>query len=204
MTQARRFAAFFFGAAVVPSVAGATDRILRAELDLAAPPTAAFEAWATQAGVTTFFAPAARVESRVDGLYEILFFPDNAPGLRGAEGMRVLALDAPRRFAFTWNAPPLIPEIRGQRTMVVVEFAPKGEGRTRMIFTHQGWGDGEAWDRAYDYFDRAWGAVVLPRLVHRFERGPIDWGATPELGPVAPSLKHKLVQEEASPTLQGR
>ena len=39
---------------------------------------------------------------------------------------------------------------------------------------HVGWGDGGEWDKAYDYFDRAWDAV-LANLQKRFAEGPIDW-----------------------------
>jgi uncharacterized protein YndB with AHSA1/START domain len=152
-----------------------------------------WKAWASEEGVKTFFAPGAHIEPRVDGAYEIFFNPQGEPGQRGAEGMRVLAFEPPRRLAFTWNAPPTIPSIRGQRTMVVVELAPEAAGRTRLRFTQLGWGEGADWDRAYEYFDHAWGGVVLPRLKQRFEKGPIDWTAAPrDLPPVAPSLRVAL------------
>lgn len=63
-----------------------------------------------------------------------------------------------------------------------------------MTFTHSAWGEGPEGDKAYDYFDRAWGAVVLPRLVYRFEKGPLDWSAPPALEPVDHSLKVALVE----------
>jgi uncharacterized protein YndB with AHSA1/START domain len=175
--------------------AGAGDRVLRTEMVLSAPVEAVWNAWASEEGVKTFFAPGAHVEPRVDGAYEILFNPQGERGQRGAEGMRVLAFEPPRRLAFTWNAPPTIPSIRGQRTMVVVELepAPGAPARTRLKFTHLGWGDGADWDQAYSYFDHAWGGVVLPRLKQRFEKGPIDWtAAPPDLPPVAGSLRLTL------------
>jgi uncharacterized protein YndB with AHSA1/START domain len=180
--------------AVVAAVPGSADadRVLRAELVLAAPIESVWAAWATEEGVKTFFAPGARVEPRVDGAYDIYFDPTAAPGTRGAEGMRVLAYEPPRRLAFTWNAPPSIPTIRGQRTMVVVDLEPAGPARTRLVFTHLGWGRGADWDQAYAYFDRAWGAVVLPRLQRRFESGPIDWSAPPPPATSASSLRMEL------------
>ena len=129
-------------------------------------------------------------------VYEIFFNPAGEPGQRGAEGMRVLAFEPPRRLAFTWNAPPSIPTIRGQRTMVVVELEPDTPARTRLRFTHLGWGEGADWDKAYEYFDHAWGGVVLPRLKQRFEKGPLDWSAAPaELPAVAKSLRLALRPE---------
>jgi uncharacterized protein YndB with AHSA1/START domain len=171
----------------------ADDRILRVEMVLPAPVAEVWRAWTTEEGVRTFFAPGARVEARVDGAYDILFFPNGPEGQRGAEGMRVLGFEPMRRFAFTWNAPPQFPQARAQRTEVVLEFEADGERATRLRFTHQGWGEGGEWDAAYAYFDNAWRAVVLPRLKQRFEKGPIDWSATPRLAPIAPSIAVTLV-----------
>jgi uncharacterized protein YndB with AHSA1/START domain len=172
--------------------AGADERILRAELHLDAPVEDVWRAWTTDDGVRTFFAPGSRIEPRVDGAYEILFSPQGEPGRRGAEGARLLVLEPPRRLAFTWDAPPDQPAIRAQRTIVYVDLEPEGARRTRLRFTHLGWGTGPDWDKAYDYFDRAWNAVVLPRLRHRFARGPIDWTRPPQLEPLAPTIKATL------------
>jgi uncharacterized protein YndB with AHSA1/START domain len=175
----------------------ASDRFLRADLTIEAPVADVWNAWTTEAGVTSFFAPGTTIEPRVDGLYEIYFDPTQPPGQRGAEGMRILGFEPMRRFAFTWNAPPAMPTIRGQRTMVIVDLEPAGPTRTRLRFTHTGWGDGPEWDKAYEYFDHAWNAVVLPRLVHRFKVGPVDWKAIPTLTPVSPTLRRSL---DAAPT----
>jgi uncharacterized protein YndB with AHSA1/START domain len=171
----------------------AEDRVLRSELTLPAPVGEVWKAWTTEEGIRTFFAPASHVELRVDGAYDVFFAPDNPPGQRGAEGMRILGLEPMKRFAFTWNAPPHLPRARAQRTEVVLEFEPVGEAATRFRLTHQGWGEGGEWDAAYAYFDDAWRAVVLPRLKRRFEAGPIDWNAGLELPPVAPTIALTLV-----------
>ena len=172
------------------AVAG--ERILRADMVVEAPVEQVWSAWATDDGVRTFFAPGSRIEPRVDGAYEILFFPDAPPGRRGAEGARLLVLEPPTRIAFTWDAPPELPRIRGQRTIVYVDLARVDERRTRLRFTHLGWGTGADWDKAYEYFDRAWNVVVLPRLRERFVHGPIDWKRVPRLAPVAATLKAEL------------
>lgn len=175
-----------------PSFAVSSDRVLRAEMTIAAPVTEVWKAWTTDEGIATFFAPKGIVDLRVDGTYDVWFNPAGGPGERGAEGMRILDVEPNRRFAFTWNAPPSIPSIRGKRTVVVVEMTPAGDGTTKLRFTESGWGDGPDWDQAYDYFDRAWGAIVLPRLKYRFEVGPVSWEKPPELPRVAPTLKVEL------------
>lgn len=186
-------AALVLAAILVVTGAAASDRVLRAELELPAPVSEVWKVWTTEEGVKSFFAPGAHIEPKVDGLYEIWFNPAAEPGMRGADGMRVLAFEPERRLAFTWNAPPSIPAIRGQRTMVVVEMQPAGEGRTKLRFTHLGWGDGEEWDKAYAYFDKAWGTFVLPHLKQRFEKGPIDWAKGEAPAPLAGTMRVELV-----------
>ena len=173
------------------TASGAEDRVLRAEIVVPAPVKDVWDAWTTDAGIRSFFAPEAHVDLRVDGTYDVWFNPKGGPDQRGAEGMRILDVDPLRRFVFTWNAPPSIPSIRGRRTVVVLEFAAAGEKATRLRFSHLGWGEGADWDKAFAYFDQAWGGFVLPSLVHRFEKGPIDWTARPELEPL-PSMRQTL------------
>ena len=65
--------------------------------------------------------------------------------------------------------------------------------RTEVTLHHDGWGTGGQWDRAFEYFQRAWKEVVLPRLRYRFSVGPVDWKDPPEL---TPAEKHKHDPEE--------
>lgn len=172
--------------------ASATTRVLTTELEVNAPIDKAWKAWTAPEGVKTFFAPGCRIEPRVDGAYDILFSPEAKPGERGAEGPRILAIEPLRRFAFTWDAPNSFPDIRAQRTMVILEFQSVSAGRTRVRFTQMGWGEGRSWDQAYEYFDHAWNEIVLPRFRYAMEVGPIDWKKIPELQRVAPTLKVSL------------
>ncbi|MGH7726958.1 MAG: SRPBCC family protein [Candidatus Eiseniibacteriota bacterium] len=181
-------------AAGAATALGQSERMLHAELTVDAPVKEVWNAWTTAEGIATFFAPAGHVDLRVDGTYDVWFFPKAEPGLRGAEGMRILDVDPMRRFVFTWNAPPTFPTVRDRRTVVVLELEELAPARTRFRFTQMGWGEGADWDKVYAYFDRAWGAVVLPRMVHRFANGPIDWDSPPELEPVAPTLQQTLAE----------
>ena len=158
-----------------------TDRIIRAEVTVEAGVDAVWEAWTTEAGAKTFFAPDCHIQLQIDGPYEMYFNPDAEAGKRGGEGLRVLAFQPKTMLTFTWNAPPQLPDVRGQRTHVVVWFKELDERRTRVTLTHDGWGEGDQWDQAFAYFSRAWGGVVLPRLRYRFAVGPVDWDNPPDL-----------------------
>ena len=154
--------------------AHAEERAIVKEVVVKATPEAAFRAWTTPEGIQSFFAPEAIVDPRPEGAFHIHFNPYGPPGLKGADDMRFLALQSPSFLSFTWNAPPHLPEARKQRTVVAVRLAPEGDGNTRVSLRHSGWGDGGEWDKAYQYFDRAWGNV-LENLRRRFEQGPMDW-----------------------------
>ena len=154
--------------------ASAQERAIVKEVVVKAPIEAAFRAWTTSEGIQSFFAPEAVVDPRPEGAFHLHFNPYGPPGLKGADDMRFLAVQPPRFLSFTWNAPPHLPEARKQRTVVTVRLAAEGEGQTRVTLRHGAWGDGDEWDKAYAYFDGAWGRV-LENLRKRFEQGPIDW-----------------------------
>lgn len=158
----------------VPSVSIAGDREIKVSVDVPADIQSVWDAWTSAQGIKSFFAPGVNIEPRAGGLYEILFFPENEKGLRGAEGVRLIALEAPGRLVFTWNNPPSIPRIRMQYAVVEVKLMTLEENRTRVQLIHGLFGDGKDWENAYDYFSGAW-PIILKRLVYSFENGPVDW-----------------------------
>jgi uncharacterized protein YndB with AHSA1/START domain len=161
-------------ATALAPLAGAAERVIEKEVVIAATADEAWDAWTTREGIVGFFAPDARIDARVGGAFQIYINPLAEPGMKGADDMRYMALQPKKMVSFDWNAPPSLPEVRGQRTFVVVRLEPAGERLTRVRLHHAGWGDGGEWDKAYAYFDRAWGNV-LGNLKKRFESGPVDW-----------------------------
>lgn len=146
---------------------------IRVEVEVAAPRPDVFRAFTTTDGVTTFFAPAARVELRADGPYELYFNPSAAAGSRGSEGCRVLSYVEDEMVSFTWNAPPTLGNAaRMLRSFVVVQLSDAGPGRTRVQLTHAGFGAGQPWEEIRTYFARAWPAV-LKQLQTSVLKGPI-------------------------------
>jgi len=121
-----------------------------------------WEKWTTHAGLKTFIGLDNKVELIPGGAYEIYFLQDNAEGLRGGEGNKVLSFLPKKMLTFTWNAPPTIPEVRNHthKTWVVIQLEAVDATQTRVILDHLGWLDGEKWDEAYAYFDQAWDSVL--------------------------------------------
>lgn len=161
---------------VLSTVAVAAERAIDKEVEINASLDQAWQAWTTREGITSFFAPDAVIEPRVGGAFHIHIDPGAPAGARGADDMRFMALQPKKMLSFDWNAPPSLPEVRTQRSFVVVRFIPLTETRTRVTLHHTGWGEGGEWDKAYVYFDKAW-AAVLGNLQKRFDTGPFDWTA---------------------------
>ena len=158
--------------------AASTPPPLRKSAVISAPAAAIWEAFTTENGARTFFAPDARIEPQRGGPYELYFMLDGPVGMRGSEDCTVVDLVAPTRLDFTWNFPPSISTLRHGHTLVTVLLTPHPNGTTGVEITATGWRDGEDWTLGHAYFDRAWG-IVLDRLQRRFEKGPIDWSQDP-------------------------
>ncbi len=160
--------------AVATLTASAAERSLDKDIVIKASLDQAWAAWTTREGIVGFFAPDAEIEARVGGAFHIFINPFAPAGSKGADEMRYLALQPQKMLSFDWNAPPSLPEVRQQRTVVIVRFEAVDDKTTRVRLHHVGWGDGGEWDKAYAYFDKAWG-TVLGNLQKRFDSGPVDW-----------------------------
>jgi uncharacterized protein YndB with AHSA1/START domain len=160
--------------ALAATAAIGAERAIDKEVVVAAPIESVWQAWTTRAGIRTFFAPDAEIDARVGGAFHIHINPYAEAGMKGADDMRYMALQPPTMLSFDWNAPPSLPEVRAQRTFVVVRLAPVDAKSTRVTLHHTGWGTGGQWDDTYAYFDRAWN-TVLGNLKKSFDSGPVDW-----------------------------
>ena len=75
--------------------AAAEERAITKQVTVKAPVDAVWNAFTTTEGVKSFFAPDGRVEARPDGPFEIYINPYAQPGMKGADDMRVLAVQDP-------------------------------------------------------------------------------------------------------------
>ena len=175
-------AALMVAAAAAP-VAPASSQIAPVTVsgEVRATPARLWDALTSQRGVVEYFGPAARVEPRIGGAYEIYFEPERPAGLRGGEGNRILAMEPHRRLLVSWNAPTHFGPLQDQRTVVEFTLQPLGPDRTLVTATHFAWGTGPEWRAVREYFGTAW-KIVVGRLQYRFDHRPIDWtGRVPGL-----------------------
>lgn len=157
----------------------AKEKILSMSIEVNASIDSVWSRWTTESGRKKFFAPSSKMELKTLGFMEILFMPSLTEGQRGAENNRVLAFTEKQMLSFTWDAPPQFPNIRAQRTIVVIRLERLTEKKTKVTLSQMGWGTGGEWDKVYDYFTKAWSGFVLPNLKYSLEVGPVDWNDFP-------------------------
>lgn len=137
------------------------DRVLLKERSIDASVAEVWHAWSTKDGLEGFLCETATIDLKPGGAFEILFAVDAPEGQRGSEGCQVVALTPLSNLTFTWNSPPGLPEVRTQRTNVIIELMPSEDASTTTLrILSVGWGTGEQWQASYRYFDAAWETVL--------------------------------------------
>jgi uncharacterized protein YndB with AHSA1/START domain len=150
-------------------------RVIEKKIMVSATPADVWQAWTTNKGVRSFFAPDSDIECTIGGKYEVFFNSLMPYGGKGSEGCQITSYVPNEMLSFTWNAPPSIPALRnsGAFTNVVIKLS-RADDQTKVELTHFVDKEGEDWEQYYEYFLRAWD-VVLGRLSTLFLSGPIDW-----------------------------
>ena len=129
-------------------------------MDLAQPRDRVWPAWTTAEGLCAWLCLRANVEPVVNGPFELFWNPDESrPESESTLGCRVLSVDRPRLLEFTWRGSDEVADVMNvegaPQTRVQVKLFPTPDG-TRLELTHHGWGEGQGWQRARAWFDRAW------------------------------------------------
>lgn len=146
-------------------------RTIEASTVIAANPAAVFEQISTMDGIQRWLGLGSTIDLTIGGPYEWYFDPRAGFGNRGTEGSQVLGFAPGRMLCVSWNVPPVLKRVRGQRTWVTFLVEPV-RGGTRFTVVHAGFGDSPGWDRAYDYYDQGWPQVVA--MLRRSLTEPAD------------------------------
>lgn len=156
-----------------------SEKAVKKEIIINAPLQKVWQKWSTTSGLETFFGQRVNTTFQPMGPFEVLFFPDNPPGMRGAENNILLAMEEEKMISFTWNAPPNFPEIRKQYTSVIVRFYYLPNQKTKVTLDQIGFGNNCEWIAVAHYFNTAW-ETVLGRLRYSLEKQSIDWKNPPK------------------------
>jgi uncharacterized protein YndB with AHSA1/START domain len=154
----------------------ARGRAIKIDVVVDAKPSEVYAMWTTSDGIKKFLAPAASIDARVGGDYNVIFYPALDPdgSSYGTRGARVLDLAPDRSISFEWQTfidhaiegaggPPADAAARRERplpTWVEIDLEPVGANQTRIRFAHYGFRAGGKWDESYEFFDKAWRGVL--------------------------------------------
>jgi uncharacterized protein YndB with AHSA1/START domain len=156
-----------------------TERTVNLDAIVDASPAEVYRLWTSADGVKRFFAPEARIDAKIGGAYQIIFFPSKDPegASHGTKGARILDLVPNQKLVFEWitfagddllgkNAPPYAPpserNLTPLPTWVELSFEPVAgqPNQTYVKLVHYGFRDGEKWERSYRWFTHAWKGVL--------------------------------------------
>jgi uncharacterized protein YndB with AHSA1/START domain len=133
---------------------------LRIEVSVRAPLDEIWRAWTTSESIARWFSPAANVEARQGGPFELFFDPSDHDHM-STKGCVFTSVEPKRRLDFNWKGPDQYAELMNGSplTSVTARFEEE-DGSTRVIVEHTGWGDGQEWAEARAWHKRAWEDVL--------------------------------------------
>jgi uncharacterized protein YndB with AHSA1/START domain len=167
---------------------GEGHRVQQLEAIVNAPVAKVWAAFTTDAGFESWATPMAHVTPGNGGMIEASYLPTSKIG--DPENIRNrMVVYWPNHLLVLHNehAPkngPFKPEII-DKIRTVIEFQDMGDGRTRVIESGIGYGEGPDFDSMYAHF-RDGNAEEFGLLAKSFISGPVDWKA--ELGAAEASV----------------
>lgn len=126
-------------------------------MELTSSPREAFAYFIRPELLTAWLTPAAEVDPRVGGRYELFWRPDDRE-VDSTIGCRITALAEGQLIAFQWRSPRQFRSFANTAdplTHAVVTFHGTPTG-TRVHLVHTGWRSSPEWDEARRWQERAW------------------------------------------------
>ncbi len=143
---------------------GIMDKIIYRSVRLKCNPAKAFEMFTVNKHLEKWLTQIADVEAKVGGKYELFWNPEDKEN-DSTIGCKILAIQPNRFLSFEWKGTKQFKHFMNDvrpLTNVVAFFSPTNEG-TEVHILHTGWRETEDWNKAFEWFERAW-TMVLSEL----------------------------------------
>lgn len=148
-TAAKRLAR---GAAPTPAP---TVRAAVCERVVDASPAEVWRFYTTNAGAESWMVARASIELALGGKIKTSYDPGSKLDDDGTIVTHVLAYEPERLLATRFDVPKGAAALKlAEATWVVLTLEPADGGKTRVRCAHQGFGEGEAWDRVFTFFSQ--------------------------------------------------
>ena len=124
----------------------------------------AFEMFTEYKYVQKWLTKRADVEPRIGGKYELFWDPKDREN-DSTIGCKITSMEKDKFLSFEWKGPEIFQSFMNfcdPLTHVVVVFAPSSDEpkKTTVFFFHSGWRDDPEWQKARNYFEKAWSGAL--------------------------------------------
>jgi len=172
------------------------QRVQQLQLTVDVAPSKVWLAFTTDAGLQSWVAPVVHVTTGNDGIMEASYLPTSKIGDPDNIRNRIIAYIPDHLLVFhNEHAPKNGPFKQDMITKIrtIVELQDLGDGRTRIIESGVGYGEGTDFDTMYEHF-RSGNAEEFKALAGALAGHPIDWKA--EQAQVQASVKRPVATPE--------
>jgi len=124
----------------------------------------AFDLFTIDSLLESWLTKKAEVQFEVGGKYELFWEPENRE-INSTIGCKITGFEKDKYISFDWKGPIQFQSFMNSSdplTHVIVFFSPKRDDPARTIIHlfHTGWGKGDEWQQARDYFEKAWSLAL--------------------------------------------
>lgn len=138
-------------------VARTGERVLRIETLVPVPLDRVWDAWSTDTGLQGWIAPVAHINLRTGGMITTHYDRRARLGDPGTIRLPITGYLEKQlivlKVVLSDDFPKKVRDEQGN-LQEIVQFLDLGGGRTKIISSMVGWGDGKEWDQTYDFFAR--------------------------------------------------
>jgi len=122
----------------------------------------------------TWLPEKADVDPRIGGKFELFWDPEN-PDFNSTIGCKITGIEIDKLISFDWKGPEQFHSfmnVADPLTHVVAFFSPSDPNKDNTIIHlfHTGWRTTPQWQKARDFFDKAWKKAFL-ELKQKIEEG---------------------------------
>jgi len=134
--------------------------IIQIEIELDCNINHAFELFTVNDQLESWLPEKADVEPKVGGKYELFWDPQNRE-TNSTIGCKITSIEKDKFVSFEWKGPEIFQSFMNfchPLTHVVVVFCSSSDNpkKTTLFLFHSGWRDDPDWQKARDYFEKAW------------------------------------------------
>jgi uncharacterized protein YndB with AHSA1/START domain len=137
--------------------AASGERVVRVETTLRQSPELVWAAFSTEEGLRCWVAPVVRLDLRTGGSLATNYDKAAAIGSPGTISLAILNYVEKEEITFKVKLNEAFSErLRSEddRLQEVVQLQRLADGGTRVVSSMVGWGSGEEWDKAFEFFVR--------------------------------------------------